>query len=190
MLRLKEKNVSLFGPARAEMVALQAELKRAGAKTVFLDGAVSENFADLRIRVRRNQPASMESAMAAIRKKVSHHLHGAVNFAVAPQIESFLATPPEEWREALDQIADLAWANRSQVGKMLEVGGGAIVNVTHTGDSALGKFVRDAVEDLTDSVRREYGKNLMRMTCIEISDGPDWIECVLAAIEDPEPRRF
>ena len=94
-------------------------------------------------------------------KRQFGHLHGAVNCIATPGVGPLLATTDRDWKLVGEAVAYTGVQTKAQVGRMLETGGGNIVNWVARGsyESELDTILAKCIFELTLGFRSDYGPN-------------------------------
>ncbi len=173
MARFTEKFFLVAGSFSSQFEAIVRALKAEDGDVIWLAPMGSTAFPGVQtIKVNMNSIKSLQTAMARVRKR-SVHLHGAVNLIDLPEATGFLLTGGSTFGPSLSTVLDpLAKLIHAEVGKMLESGGGSIVNVVGTAGESFGQnsvldaTLRAAVEGMTRSMATEFGPNRVRVNAV------------------------
>lgn len=159
--RLAGKTI-LFSGTNEVVADIANDAEQAGAKVLWwgsTPSAAPGNF-EKKLKINPNNWESVERAMAIIRKKYGH-LHGAVNVIdyVAPG--TFLESDPNDWLQIGKLLRSTSIQMKSQIGKMLETGGGRVFNVLGMWDrySAAEEACYTCLWELTNGAGFDYEAN-------------------------------
>lgn len=139
-------------------------MKQEGATTVWWGRNPNEAkwLFDKCLKVNPQSLESLDVALARFRKKYGH-LKFAVNYLETPEPVPFLETTLRDWQPIGPSVTELALRMKAQVGKMLETGGGMILNVIEWIElSPVETVWISAIQELARQVDDEYAENSVR----------------------------